>query len=290
MQRCVLLSLILVSLILALGPSGALAQQKNDCEGSSRLKSVDTESLLSRGICHLNNGDTDLAISDFDQFIELNPNWVAGYFNRGNAHYRKRAYDRAVADYDQALQLKVQAPDAIHLNRGNAYREMGNYDRALSDYDLAIRLKPKFDEYYRIRGETYERKGELGRARGDYQNALSLNPGNRASSEGLKRLEAASARQVQLATIANPRIGESRLDWCREWARSCGKAAADEFCRREGFVEAASFAKAPRIQVPTRVIGTGQICNSVSCDGFSSITCRKAESPPPTPSKYGRYA
>ena len=278
MRRCVL-----VSLALLFGGGEVLAQQKRDCEASLRLKPGDNEYALSRGICHLNNGDADLAISDFDQFIALNPTWVAGYFNRGNAYYRKQDYDRAIEDFGQGLRLSPSTPESMLLNRGNAYRDKRDHEKAIADYSEAIRLKPKFDELYRIRGDTYERKGELDRARDDYRAALALNPGNRASSEGLKRLGTAPAPLVQVVTIANPRIGEVRLDWCREWARSCGKAAADEFCRSQGFVEARSFVKAPRLQEPTRVIGTGQTCSNASCDGFASIACRKAESQPPSP-------
>jgi len=57
----------------------------------------------------------------------------------------------------------------------------------------------------------------------------------------------------------------------------CGKPAADEFCRRHGFAEAASFAQAPRIgkEDPTTVIGGGQICGEASCNGFARIACRR---------------
>jgi hypothetical protein len=83
--------------------------------------------------------------------------------------------------------------------------------------------------------------------------------------------------------VDNPRVGDLRLDWCREWSRNCGKAAADEFCRRQGFAEAASFARAPRIGERTKVIGSGQICNNPSCDGFASITCRRSAAYPALP-------
>lgn len=91
------------------------------------------------------------------------------------------------------------------------------------------------------------------------------------------RLPTTTLESSQVLTIDKPRIGDYRLDWCREWAQNCGKPAADEFCRRRGFVEAKSFKKAPGVgqDDPTRVIGAEHACREQSCDGFASITCHK---------------
>lgn len=68
-----------------------------------------------------------------------------------------------------------------------------------------------------------------------------------------------------------------RLDWCRGWKDRCGKAAADEFCQRNGFIEAASFEPDPKIGAtePTRQIASGLVCDHDGCDGFAEIACRK---------------
>ena len=90
--------------MIAFDTSMVMAHQKPDCEAASRLKSA-REYLLSRGTCHLNNGEADLAISDLSQFIQDNPDWVAGYFNRANAFDAKKQYDLAIEDYTKALSL-----------------------------------------------------------------------------------------------------------------------------------------------------------------------------------------
>ena len=73
-----------------------------------------------------------------------------------------------------------------------------------------------------------------------------------------------------------PTIQGYRLDWCREWASDCGRPAANAFCAMKGFSQATAFTPAQDIgaATPTKVIGTGQICNQAFCDGFQSITCR----------------
>jgi tetratricopeptide (TPR) repeat protein len=272
---------ILIVSALVFGSGTAFSKPKRDCEASMRLKPGDTEYVLSRGICHLNNGDTDLAISDFDAFIERNPKWVAGYFNRGNANFAKGNFDLAIADYGEALRRQPADPDGIMWNRGNAYAEKRDYARAIEEYDQVIRLKPNFADFYRIRAEVYEKRGERDMAMLDYSKALALEPGNLAAKNGLRHLAVASPvpspESLPKLTVDKPRYGDYRLDWCRYWAHACGKPAADEFCRRHGFAEAASFAQDPGIgkDDPTTVIGNGQICSQRTCNGFASTTCRR---------------
>ena len=78
-------------------------------------------------------------------------------------------------------------------------------------------------------------------------------------------------------TFFSPAIGGKRLDWCVNWAVGCGKEAADMYCKRVGYERAASFSEAVNIGqfAPTRLIGTGAVCDQAFCDGFSQITCFK---------------
>jgi hypothetical protein len=80
------------------------------------------------------------------------------------------------------------------------------------------------------------------------------------------------------AQFQSPMFQGNRLDWCRSWAKDCGKGAADAWCRNKGFEAASS-----NIQIdenigkssPTKIISTGQVCNQDFCDGFKLIECYK---------------
>lgn len=88
-----------------------------------------------------------------------------------------------------------------------------------------------------MRGLALEKSGRSDKALADYKQALTLDPAHRIAADGLKRLSAApepSLERSEIVAIDKPRIGDLRLDWCREWSQKCGKAAADEFCRRQG--------------------------------------------------------
>jgi hypothetical protein len=88
-------------------------------------------------------------------------------------------------------------------------------------------------------------------------------------------LGAASAAEAETATFSHPSWMGDRLDWCVNWSESCGKPAADAFCKAQGFAYATSFARDPNIGSfnPTRLIGSGAVCDQDMCDGFRYITC-----------------
>jgi hypothetical protein len=78
-----------------------------------------------------------------------------------------------------------------------------------------------------------------------------------------------------VALFSEPKIGGWRLDWCKFWAAQCGAPAAHAYCQAKGFSHSTGFAPASNIGsfAPTRVIGTGQVCNGPNCDGFAWIKC-----------------
>ena len=74
----------------------------------------------------------------------------------------------------------------------------------------------------------------------------------------------------------NPQWKGYRLDRCREWGVNCGAPVAEAYCRSKGFRTYQYFrtdAQSPG--VPTRLIGTDQICRGNFCRGFQIIACQK---------------
>lgn len=78
-------------------------------------------------------------------------------------------------------------------------------------------------------------------------------------------------------TYNQPMHGGKRLDWCVNWAQGCGKQAADAFCKAKGFDKTTAFSIDHNIgqSSPTRLIGTGAVCDQGFCDGFKKVTCQK---------------
>lgn len=86
-------------------------------------------------------GDHDLAIADFNEFLRLNPAGTTGFYARGNSYREKGNLDRAIADYSEAIRLDPRFSFAYH-DRGVAYRMKGDREHAISDLRQAVRLNP----------------------------------------------------------------------------------------------------------------------------------------------------
>jgi hypothetical protein len=102
-----------------------------------------------------------------------------------------------------------------------------------------------------------------------------------AAALGLIMLCSAAPALAETTTFSQPTFQGNRLDWCVNWAQGCGQPAADAFCKVNGYQSATSFAIAQDIGAvtPTRLIGSGAVCDQGMCDGFQYIACFK---PSPT--------
>lgn len=81
-----------------------------------------------------------------------------------------------------------------------------------------------------------------------------------------------SACQVQAATRSyfSPAKEGQRIGTCLANGTSCGKVAADAFCKREGYSESILFAREPA--VTTRILDSDAMCE-VGCEAFKRVKC-----------------
>ena len=131
--------------------------------------------LYNRGTAYLEKGEYDLAIRDYDQAIQLKPDYAFALNNRGEAYINKGEFDRAIRDFDQAIQFKPDYAFALN-NRGGAYLIKGEFDRAIRDFDQAIQFKPDYATAFNNRGLAYINKGEFDRAIRDFDQAIQFKP------------------------------------------------------------------------------------------------------------------
>jgi hypothetical protein len=66
-----------------------------------------------------------------------------------------------------------------------------------------------------------------------------------------------------------------RLDLCVDWGVGCGQPAALKYCQSKGWAKMKNYVVANNIGAvsPTRLIGTGAVCDQNFCDGFVRIRC-----------------
>ncbi len=160
------------------------------------------------------SGDYQRAIADYNQAIQIKPDYASAYNNRGNAKFRLGNYEGAITDYHQAIKIQPDASlpyynrglaksnlgdyqgsitdfnQAIKINanwgdiglntayyeRGNAKKNLGDYQEAIADYNQAIQIKPDFAEAYFNRGNAKSDLGDNQGAISDYNQAIQIKP------------------------------------------------------------------------------------------------------------------
>jgi tetratricopeptide (TPR) repeat protein len=128
-----------------------------------------------RGNAYYQKGEIDLALSDYNQALRLDPQYAIGYYNRGNVHKAKGASDRAIADYDQAIRINPNYTSAYN-NRCWTYDGLGQYARAVPDCNQALRLDPKHRNAYNNRCWAYNGLGQFDLALPDCTETIRLDP------------------------------------------------------------------------------------------------------------------
>ncbi len=126
------------------------------------------------GLVAQGQGDFPQAIAYFTAAIDRN-GLADYYFARGLALADLGDHQKALVDYNQALDLDPNFSSALY-NRGMSYLALQNLPEAVSNFDQAIGLDPEFVAAYYSRGMAYYDLGKVELARQDYNRALSLSP------------------------------------------------------------------------------------------------------------------
>src|SRR5258708_16931001 len=84
-------------------------------------------------------GDYDLALSNWNTAIRLNPTNFTAYVGRATVYVFKKEYSNALVDLSAAIALKPDSSEAYGI-RGIVRDALGELDQALADESEAIRL------------------------------------------------------------------------------------------------------------------------------------------------------
>ncbi|MBD2200312.1 tetratricopeptide repeat protein [Calothrix anomala FACHB-343] len=120
-------------------------------------------------------GESDKAIINYNQALELDPENAEVYYKRGMVRYHLGDYEGAIADYTQVIQINLNHPKA-YQQRGLARYQLGDYHSAIDDYTQAIRINPHVAVTYRNRGDARSHLGDRQGAIEDYSQAIKINP------------------------------------------------------------------------------------------------------------------
>lgn len=134
----------------------------------------DPAALAGRG-CARSPADQELAMTDLDRAIELDPTSYSGHRCRAELHRASGDLDAALADATKAIELDP-ARAYGHVTLGNILDEQGRTAEAIASYDKAIELEPTLANAYNQRSIARSRSGDDDGAAVDVDKAIELDP------------------------------------------------------------------------------------------------------------------
>ena len=148
----------------------------SDLNEAIRINPRDDRAWTMRGGLFLARGEAQRAINDFNEAIRLNPNDYYAVFQRGFAYHSIEEADKAFEDYSRSIALNEKYITA-HLNRGIIlYTRRGEFDAAIADFGAALQLGPDNVNALTHRGVAYGAKGDFRSAFADLDHAIAIAP------------------------------------------------------------------------------------------------------------------
>ena len=141
--------------------------------------------LMSKGIRSMKNGDADDAFESFRIAYEKFPNYPESVFNMGLTHFRKKEFKEAVDYFHKTIDINPEhktASAAIknvaknYFNSGNQSYKRGDLEGALTFYDEVLKVDDSFYQAYYQIGVIQSKMGDKNLAISSYEKALVVNP------------------------------------------------------------------------------------------------------------------
>ncbi len=131
--------------------------------------------------------ESDDALKDINQAIEMNPHVADYYFRRARIMSGKKMLRESLINIEISDQLSPNDKDTIKyikwlaerfIYTGYEKRKTKNFEGALDDYNLAIRANPVGGSSYYRRAQVLIDKKDLGSAYRDLEKSIQLDPNN----------------------------------------------------------------------------------------------------------------
>ena len=178
---------------------GEIDAAREDFKKASELK--DSIYFVSKGINHIKTSEYELAILNFNDAIEKNPEQSIAYANRGVAKAQLNDFDGAIADYSKAIELDPEYINA-YKNRANAYEKSGQQD--FSEHDLE-----KIKEIEQEKKEKLEKEAAAKAAAKPLENGT----GKAANGVAAKAANGVAAKETgnpDVKPALNPDLNENK--------------------------------------------------------------------------------
>jgi tetratricopeptide (TPR) repeat protein len=133
------------------------------------------EAHYNLGIALRQKGKVDEAISHYQTALQINPRHANAHNNLGGALLQKGNVAEAIFHFQKALQINPDDVEARY-NLGNAVLQKGSVDEAIAHFQKALQIKPDDAQAHNNLGNALYQKGAVDEAIAHFQKALQINP------------------------------------------------------------------------------------------------------------------
>ena len=99
----------------------------------------DEGTIYNRGLCYLEIEDYPSALADFNQCLEMDPDWAWAFAARARTYLALNNCEKAIADCDRAIIIQP-AYEYSYLWRALAYETLGDKKKARKDFEQILRI------------------------------------------------------------------------------------------------------------------------------------------------------
>lgn len=130
-----------------------------------------------------------LAEGYFQAAVRINPNRPEGYYMLGMFYQGQAYFEKAVEIYNKLIVVSPGYKEAYYNLGYINLVHFFDFDASVDYFTKAINIDPKYTDAYFNRGYSYELMEDFPNARKDYQKALEITPNDENSINGLNRLD-----------------------------------------------------------------------------------------------------
>ena len=140
------------------------------------INNYPTESSLLNicGACHVAKGGFNDAINNFQNAIEIKPDYAAAHYNLAGAYRGIGQKSSAIDCYQKAIELNHAYPDA-HNNLGLMLLEDRQYKLAIEHFEWAVAYNPDFAEAHNNHGAALQELNKINECIVSFEKATQLN-------------------------------------------------------------------------------------------------------------------
>jgi tetratricopeptide (TPR) repeat protein len=150
--------------------------QLQDYAQAIDLDPSNADAWQARALVHLDQGNADKAIEDFNSLLKQNENNVNAHLALAEALTNLEKLDEALPHIEKAIQLKPDSPLGYTMRaRWKVLKK--DIDGALTDLDQAIKIEPRDVTALVIRARLYLSQDNVAAAKDDVERVLVISPG-----------------------------------------------------------------------------------------------------------------